>query len=271
MITKHDYLPLGSKRRSGRPIKPIKYIVAHDTGNDGSTAQGNVNYYKQSANAEPASAHAFVDDGMLIWCIPETEKAWHVHYDAGQAPNVAPNFANDCALGIEGCFGVTKWPLARNLKAYQNYVTVIADLCRKYRLDPRKDVVAHGDLDPTRRADPAKALGKIGKSWAIFLDDLSAKVTGTAPRPAPLPPKPKHTFAVRPYLKLGSRNAEVVALQDILKFEKMFPADQTSTGYYGQVTKKGVLLFQKKYLKTDNDGVQVGPQTIAKLNSLYGK
>ena len=39
-----NYLPLGGKRRSGDKIKGVKFIVAHDTGNDGSTAAGTTAY-----------------------------------------------------------------------------------------------------------------------------------------------------------------------------------------------------------------------------------
>ena len=44
------YLPIGTRRRSGIAIDGVKFIVAHDTGNDKSTALNNVNYYINSAN-----------------------------------------------------------------------------------------------------------------------------------------------------------------------------------------------------------------------------
>ena len=79
--------------------------------------------------------------------------------------------------------------------------------------------------------------------------------------------KPHHNFTH--WLKRGDRNADVVALQNILKYEGMFPTNVDSTGLYGPVTQRGVLLFQNKYLGSNNGGVQCGPKTIAKLNELY--
>ncbi len=85
--------------------------------------------------------------------------------------------------------------------------------------------------------------------------------------PQPEPEKPHHTF--KAYMKRGDKNTDVVALQDILKFEGMFPINVDSTGLYGAVTQAGVKKFQIKYLQSHNEGKQCGPATIAKLNELY--
>jgi len=79
--------------------------------------------------------------------------------------------------------------------------------------------------------------------------------------------KPQHFFTN--WMKRGDKNADVAAMQDILKFEGMFPTNVQSTGQYGPVTQRGVLLFQNKYLGTNNKGRQAGPKTIAKLNQMY--
>ena len=67
----------------------VKFIVAHDTGNPGSTAQNNVSYYEKTNNETEASAHIFIDDKEIIECIPaltsnKPEKAWHVRYNQSQ-------------------------------------------------------------------------------------------------------------------------------------------------------------------------------------------
>ncbi len=173
-------IPSPSLRRSGIKNTGIKYIVCHDTGNDGSTANGNVNYYIQSAHEVEASAHAFVDDQIGIWCIPSEEKAWHVRKSAGIAPNVAPTIANDCSLGIELCFG-SGWGTVRNMAAYNNYVALIASLCKKYNLNPATSLVQHAKLDPTRRTDPLNAFKYIGKTWEQFIKDVSSQLTPTIP------------------------------------------------------------------------------------------
>lgn len=61
-----------------------------------------------------------------------------------------------------------------------------------------------------------------------------------------LPKKPQHTFSIN--LEYGMRNnPEVVALQDILKYEGLMPAHIPSTGNYLEETRKAVLAYQKKY------------------------
>src|ERR1035437_8792696 len=97
------YIPINTLRRGGEAIEKVTYIVCHDTANDGATALDNVNYYIKSADDIQASAHAFVDADGVIECIPLTEKAWHVRYNAGIAPNLYGNFANDHAIGVELC------------------------------------------------------------------------------------------------------------------------------------------------------------------------
>lgn len=170
MQVTQKYLPVPSQRRSGEAIIGVKYIVAHDTANDGSTALQNVNYYINSADDMQASAHAFADDTGVIECVPLTEKAWHVRYNAGIAPNVAGSFANDYAIGVELCYS-TRGKFDTQ-KAYQNYVTYIAQLCFKYKLNPNINIVAHGTLDPVNRTDPFNAFGKIGKTWTLFIADV---------------------------------------------------------------------------------------------------
>lgn len=94
----------------------------------------------------------------------------------------------------------------------------------------------------------------------------------TQPQPTPTP-KPRYTFTK--VLSFGQKNSDIAALQDILKYEGLFPTNSASTGYYGAITAKAVLAFQKKYAVADVAeldqlaGRRVGEKTIAKLNSLY--
>lgn len=86
--------------------------------------------------------------------------------------------------------------------------------------------------------------------------------------------KPKHKF-VNP-LVLGVNNNDVKALQDILKYEKLFPSNVDSTGYYGNITAKAVYEWQVKHnvaslSELDSlKGRRCGQKTINKLNELYG-
>lgn len=92
------------------------------------------------------------------------------------------------------------------------------------------------------------------------------------------PTVPHHTFT-KP-LEFSAEyktDPDVAALQDILKYEGLFPINVDSTGYYGAVTAKGVLAWQKKHAVApvaELDALQgrrVGSKTIAVLNMLYSQ
>lgn len=90
--------------------------------------------------------------------------------------------------------------------------------------------------------------------------------------------KPNHKFEnTLRFSSTFSENTEVKILQEILKYEGLFPANISATGYYGSITAKYVLLWQKKNkVGTDEEldalgGRVVGPKTRAKLNETYSR
>ncbi|CAD6875722.1 N-acetylmuramoyl-L-alanine amidase [Methylomonas fluvii] len=167
------YLTKPSKRRSGKLITGgVKFIVAHDTGNPGSTATNNVRYYENSRDEQSASAHLFVDDKEIIECIPALtgvpEKAWHVLYGLDTDNHIFGYDANDAAIGVEYCYG-------DNIdadEAYRKYVWVIAFICEKYQLDPSKAVAGHFFLDPKRKTDPLTGLAHSRRTYEQLLKDI---------------------------------------------------------------------------------------------------
>lgn len=188
-------IPVPSQRRSGQKLLGVRFIVAHDTGNDSSTAKGNANYFTTSKDEMQASAHYFVDDKDVICVVPESEKAWHVRYDMPKDNELYGKDANDWALGVELCFS-SKGTID-NEKSYQNYVALMASLCKKYKLNALTDIVAHGTLDPTRRTDPFTAFKVMGKTWDGFIDDVQdALVPVVVPSPTPVPPVASNTAIV---------------------------------------------------------------------------
>ena len=109
------------------------------------------------------------------------------------------------------------------------------------------------------------------------------------PQPSPGPGKPKYTFT-KPLVFIPWDNAknqptdvalhenqktDVIALQNILKYEGHFPSNVSSTGYYGSITAKAVYNFQVAHqvasLSELNSlgGRRVGPKTIKALNEIY--
>jgi N-acetylmuramoyl-L-alanine amidase len=187
---KEDFIAIDTKRRSGDKLEKVRFIVAHDTGNEESTARNNVDYYKRSAKEMSASAHIFTDDKESILCVPLDEKAWHVIYEVPEDNRRYGDDANDEAIGVELCYFKDK---ARSLKAYQNYVHVMAYLCHKYKLDPLKDIVGHETLDPKRKTDPTNSFKRIGKTFAIFLQDVVAEIKECTTVPAPVKTAPVKT------------------------------------------------------------------------------
>lgn len=167
-----DYLPKPSYRRPGHLISKVGFIVAHDTGNKGSTARNNVTYFKNSANDIKASAHIFVDDKEIIECIPALkgtpEKAWHVLYDRPLDNQLYGDDANDIAIGVELCYG----PKINADEAYKRYIWVMAYICYKFGLDPAKAIIGHHKLDPGRKTDPQNALSQMGRSYDQLLIDV---------------------------------------------------------------------------------------------------
>lgn len=97
---------------------------------------------------------------------------------------------------------------------------------------------------------------------------MNFKFEDQSPTPTPMP---NHTFTVP--LLFGQTNNDIKALQDILRYEGLFPANTQSSGYYGAITCTAVLKFRTKYgISSTSDplGRSVGPLTIAKLNQIYG-
>jgi hypothetical protein len=88
--------------------------------------------------------------------------------------------------------------------------------------------------------------------------------------------KPKYNFTkVLNFSPIYFVDADVKALQDILKYEGLMATNIQSTGYYGAITADAVLAFQRKYSIASEielnqlKGRTVGLKTIKKLNSLY--
>jgi N-acetylmuramoyl-L-alanine amidase len=171
-----SYIPKPSRRRSGAMLGPVKFLVAHDTGNPGSTARDNVNYYINTCQTVApkltASAHLFVDDKEILECVPailsKPEKAWHVLYAVAKDNELYGANANDNAIGVEYCFGGR----IDDDRSYEKYVWVLAKLCYLYNLDPATSVVGHFFLDPKRKSDPVTGLAHSRRTYEKLLTDI---------------------------------------------------------------------------------------------------
>lgn len=88
-------------------------------------------------------------------------------------------------------------------------------------------------------------------------------------------PSPQPQYAFTKALELGQTSNDIKELQNILKYEGLFPTNTTSTGYYGAITAKAVLAWQKKHAVASVEeldslqGRRVGSKTLAALNQIY--
>ncbi|BDE75632.1 hypothetical protein [Staphylococcus phage S6] len=160
-----DFLPIGT-RRAGDKLNGPKFIVAHDTGNPNTTAQNNVDYYRNTYNIDwnyTASAHIFVDDKECIICVPLDEKAWHVMYNTPTDNSWYGIDANDGAIGVEGCYFSNR---SRSLKSFDNYCRVLAFLCKEYKINASTNMPGHQDIQADKQ-DPGNLLAACGMSRSV--------------------------------------------------------------------------------------------------------
>lgn len=92
----------------------------------------------------------------------------------------------------------------------------------------------------------------------------------------PADEKPRWTFTKA--LSYGMKvEPDVAALQNILKYEGLFPTTVPSSGNYLDITAKSILAWQRKHAIAPEaelatlKGRTVGPKTRAKLNELYSE
>ncbi len=208
------YLTKPSRRRSGSPMSPgVKFLVAHDTGNPGSTASGNVKWYERTRDQQSASAHIFADDRQILECIPAIassppEKAWHVLYSVPSDDQLFGHDANDAEIGVEYCYGGR----IDDDEAYRKYVWVLAYACHRFGLDPSSSIVGHFFLDPRRKTDPVTGLAHSRRTYdqllRVVVSEFKECTTGTTASPparsSPTGPSGEVTTTVRLNIRKGA-------------------------------------------------------------------
>lgn len=127
-------------------LNKVTAVAVHYVGNPGSTAEANRNYFeslKSGAKGVYASSHYIVGlQGEIIQCIPEAEQSY------------CTNQANSYTVSIEHCHpDTTGKPTAQT---YNSLVELVADICKRYKLDPLKDIIRHYDVT-----------GKICPMWFV--------------------------------------------------------------------------------------------------------
>lgn len=123
----------------GRPgtLRTIRYIVIHETGNDGkgAGAASHNNYIHKEAALQTLSWHYTVDDKVIYQHLPDNEVGYH----AGD--QLTEDGGNMCGIGIEICVN----PESDYDKALENAAALAARLMDAYDL-PMKALKKHQDF-----------------------------------------------------------------------------------------------------------------------------
>lgn len=127
-------LTINPYSRPGYALDTVNGIVIHYTGNPGSTAQGNRNYFEslKDTHATKASSHFVVGlDGEIIQCIPTAELSY------------ASNSRNKDTISIEVCHPDETGLFSE--KTYRSLIHLTAWLCNRCGLEA-DDVIRHYDV-----------------------------------------------------------------------------------------------------------------------------
>ena len=147
--------------------KVVKYIVIHNTGNDGDSSKNNVDYFA-SWNDRAAGAHFFVDQkGVIGRSIPMNLTAWAVGDNGkGTLKDIVTNYNS---VSIELCDIVKKEPSDAMIKSVVELIKYIRNYCPNVRA-----VVRHYDVTTKNCPQIMVDLNK----WGAFLDKIGCCLVG---------------------------------------------------------------------------------------------
>ena len=112
-------------------LNKVNGVVVHYTGNPGSTAEGNRNYFENLRKKKTtyASSHFIVGlEGEIVQCVPLTEIAY------------CSNNRNGDTISIECCHPDKSGKF--NEDTYESMVELVAWLCGEYNLD-KDQIIRH--------------------------------------------------------------------------------------------------------------------------------
>lgn len=135
MYIDKQFLTPNKYSRPQTPLKKVTKIAVHYIGNANTSAQANRNYFNSLASTHTtyASSHYIIGlNGEIIQCIPENEIAY------------CTNQANSYSISIENCHPKADGKFTE--KTRQSLKKLCADLCKRYGLDPEKDIIRHYDV-----------------------------------------------------------------------------------------------------------------------------
>jgi N-acetylmuramoyl-L-alanine amidase len=114
-----------------------------------------------SPDSKVSSHYLVFEDGRIVQCVPESERAWH----AGTSSWAGESDINSCSIGIEIAnpghdFGYPDFP--------SRQIAAVIALCRgivaRRGIRPER-VLAHSDVAPSRKQDPGEKF-----PWRLLSD-----------------------------------------------------------------------------------------------------
>jgi N-acetylmuramoyl-L-alanine amidase CwlA len=211
--------------------------------------------------------HAFIMDHEIVQTLPWDVKGWH----AGSGKNGS---YNSCSIGVEICEpaghtyqGGTMigYDVKKNAdyfaKVYNNAVELFAFLCKKYSLDPLKDILCHCEVYKigygSNHSDVMQWFPKHGKSMDTFRADVKAAISkGDMSVKTITPESPKEDIA------WAQRR-----FNDVLPtIPGLIPLN--ADGVYGPDTRIATLLYWRQLgwgKDMNDDGTKIGRSTMQAL------
>jgi N-acetylmuramoyl-L-alanine amidase len=198
-----------------------------------------------SPESKVSSHYVVFEDGRIVQCVPETQRAWH----AGVSSWAGEDDINSASIGIEIVnpgheFGYRDFPLRQ--------VAAVISLCKSILTRrgplPADRVLAHSDVAPARKQDPGEKF-----PWELLYDSG----VGHWVRPAPADIEGAS-------LQTGDRGEAVERLQAGLK---SYGYGIAETGVFDDATQEVVTAFQRHFRPARVDGI-ADPSTVRTLRAL---
>lgn len=181
MFTTKRFLSVNKFSRPGTKLSAVRGIVVHYTGNAGSSALQNRDYFESlknqsEENARYASAHFVVGlQGEVMQCLPTNEVAYHAgakKYVSGIQDKLG-SYPNASTIGIEMCHPCADGRFTK--ETYESAVELSALLLRKFQLNPLTDLYRHFDI--TKKLCP-KFFVENPSAWNAFRADVEKFLIG---------------------------------------------------------------------------------------------
>lgn len=168
-LWKDKFIAPNEFSRPQKKMTEVRKIVIHWTANYGASAMNHFNYFN-TLKGRYASAHFFVDSKEALCIIPLNEIAYHANDGSYKGvPELKPN-ANFLSVGIEMCVEKDGTFHPDTIKRTED---IAVELCKRYKLDPLKDIVRHYDV--THKNCPAPWVANSTK-FTNFKNSVNSKL-----------------------------------------------------------------------------------------------